>query len=391
MESGLVAYWQFDEGSGTTAADSIGLHHGTLQNGPAYVPSTVPLGSGTSAFVSGFQTGTMGLGAVSLTMSTPFTNPVDLTVTEISHAPSTVPEGFTGVTGQRYFVIEAFGNPGSFSADVTFTFGPGVLDPRVDGAPEAMILWYRSSTSDSAWTVVGTASSASAGSGEVTFTGVTEFSQFAVVQNEVALAVELTNFSASSNRLNAELKWTTATEIDNARFEVERSVGASKKDAGVDGTADASRPPVRWQRVGTVDGHGTSNTSHDYDFTDRCTSAGMYSYRLKQVDRDGHFKYSQALAVEVGRAPLKFELSQNYPNPFNPATRLEFTLQKDGMTTLVIYNTIGQEVATLVNEMRKAGEYHQVIFDGSRLATGMYIARLQSGNQMQVKKLLLLK
>ncbi|MFA6541583.1 MAG: T9SS type A sorting domain-containing protein, partial [Bacteroidota bacterium] len=84
-------------------------------------------------------------------------------------------------------------------------------------------------------------------------------------------------------------------------------------------------------------------------------------------------------------------LFQNYPNPFNPATTIGFTIPVDGMTTLKIYNTLGQEVATLVNEPLKTGEYHQVQFDASALASGIYFARLQSAEHVQVKKLMLLK
>jgi hypothetical protein len=90
-------------------------------------------------------------------------------------------------------------------------------------------------------------------------------------------------------------------------------------------------------------------------------------------------------------APKVFTLSQNYPNPFNPTTMIQFTLESDGLTTLKIYNVLGKEVATLVNGNLRAGVLHQVTFNATKLASGLYFYRLQTGKNVQVKKLLLLK
>ncbi|MBI2427232.1 MAG: T9SS type A sorting domain-containing protein [Ignavibacteriales bacterium] len=89
--------------------------------------------------------------------------------------------------------------------------------------------------------------------------------------------------------------------------------------------------------------------------------------------------------------PREFALEQNYPNPFNPTTTIGFTLQVSGMTTLKIYDAIGREVATLVNENLEAGVYHQKTFDASNLASGMYFAKLSSDKKHQLKKLMLVK
>jgi len=87
----------------------------------------------------------------------------------------------------------------------------------------------------------------------------------------------------------------------------------------------------------------------------------------------------------------EFSLRQNYPNPFNPSTTIGFTLQHSAPTTLKIYNTVGQEVATLVNEVLEAGVYHQSVFYAHGLASGVYVARLVSGDQVQMKKIILMK
>jgi hypothetical protein len=203
------------------------------------------------------------------------------------------------------------------------------------------------------------------------------------------LPVELVSFTAASQRLHAELKWTTATEVNNYGFEIEKK--RMKDEVGI----------MKWEKIGFVEGSGTTNAPKEYSFTDKNLSAGKYSYRLKQIDSDGRFSYSQSVEVVFGSAPLQFALAQNYPNPFNPSTTIGFTLQESGMTTLKIYDAIGREVATLVNEYLEAGIMHQRLFsakggsasgaDAAQLSSGMYFARLTSHGKVQIKKLMLMK
>jgi photosystem II stability/assembly factor-like uncharacterized protein len=89
-------------------------------------------------------------------------------------------------------------------------------------------------------------------------------------------------------------------------------------------------------------------------------------------------------------SPVGFGLEQNYPNPFNPSTTIRYSLPVKSHVTLTVFNTLGQQVATLVNEGEDAG-YHQVRFDGSGLASGVYFYRLQAGTYVETKKLLLLR
>ncbi|MEW5800420.1 MAG: T9SS type A sorting domain-containing protein, partial [Bacteroidota bacterium] len=125
------------------------------------------------------------------------------------------------------------------------------------------------------------------------------------------------------------------------------------------------------------------------------------SYRLKQIDRDGKFEYSQSVEVTVANAPKEFALIQNYPNPFNPTTTIQYSLGTDAhpsnnnmhgraLTTLKIYDVLGREVATLVNEVKEAGNY-SVQWNASKFSSGIYYARLQSGEQVQMKKMVLLR
>jgi Secretion system C-terminal sorting domain len=211
------------------------------------------------------------------------------------------------------------------------------------------------------------------------------YTQGMTIGSRLSLPIEIASFSATTIYLNAQLQWTTATEINNAAFEVERTITqpSALKGEGQGGG--------NWIEVGSIPGAGNSNSPKSYSFTDRVTTAGTYSYRLKQIDHNGEFKYSQEIQIAVGLAPKVFSLLQNYPNPFNPTTSIGFTVPTEGLATLRVYNTIGQEVATLFNDVAQAGEYHQATFDGSRLASGVYFARLQFGGKSLVKKLLMVK
>jgi hypothetical protein len=146
-----------------------------------------------------------------------------------------------------------------------------------------------------------------------------------------------------------------------------------------------------WDRIGFVTGAGTSNVPHEYSYDDKNLAAGRYAYRLKQIDRSGSFSYSGAVEVEVGIAPREFTLSQNYPNPFNPSTRISFTVEMRQVASLQVYNTLGQLVVTLFEGDAEAGMFYERTFDASRLPTGVYFARLESGEKQLLMKMLLVK
>ncbi|HEY6952009.1 MAG TPA: T9SS type A sorting domain-containing protein [Bacteroidota bacterium] len=201
-----------------------------------------------------------------------------------------------------------------------------------------------------------------------------------------ALPVEIASFQATENRLSVNLEWKTATEINTNGFEVQRSA-TSASFSNPQSTIGGSQ----WISLTFVKAHGTSTAPLSYSYVDPGLAAGTYSYRLKLVDNNGSVRYSPTVNVEVGTAPRVFTLSQNYPNPFNPSTTIEFTLEHDAHVTLKVYDIIGREVATVLDENRKAGEYQQIVFDASRLASGVYFYHLQSGSQNLTKKFVLLK
>ena len=195
------------------------------------------------------------------------------------------------------------------------------------------------------------------------------------------LPVELVSFQAMTVKDNVELNWKTATEVNNYGFEIEKAIKPIMNDElGI----------KNWGKVSFVEGSGTSNTPKTYSFTDKNCLAGKYSYRLKQIDRNGKFTYSQSVEVIVGQAPKLFALEQNFPNPFNPSTVITYQLPVTSHVSLKVYDAIGGEVATLVNETKEAG-YYSTTFDAKNLASGIYFVRLQSGDEVQLKKMQLLK
>ncbi|HEY6952935.1 MAG TPA: T9SS type A sorting domain-containing protein, partial [Bacteroidota bacterium] len=199
------------------------------------------------------------------------------------------------------------------------------------------------------------------------------------------LPVEMTSFVASSQRFDAELRWSTATETNTYGFSVERDFTGP-----LSGT-NTVRSGGSWVSAGFVKAAGTSATPRTYLFSDRSLPPGRYSYRLKTLDTKGSAGYSRIVDVEVGTAPRIFSLAQNYPNPFNPTTKVEFTIPEDGNVKLVIYNMLGQEVETILDRPMKAGEYHQADFNGSRFSSGIYFSVLRFNNKQLVKKMLLIK
>ncbi len=193
------------------------------------------------------------------------------------------------------------------------------------------------------------------------------------INMEIFIPVELTAFTAKTTRDEVHLTWQTATETNNMGFEIER------RRNGVD----------EWTEAGFIDGKGTTTEKTVYGFTDKGLSAASYEYRLKQVDFDGTFEYSKVIEVEVG-IPSDYVLEQNYPNPFNPSTTIQFGLPVESNVKLTVYNSLGQQVSVLVNTKMPAG-FHYINFDASSLASGTYIYRLEAGEKIQTKKMLLMK
>jgi len=200
------------------------------------------------------------------------------------------------------------------------------------------------------------------------------------------IPVELFSFTASVSGSNVTLSWTTGSEVNNVGFEVERQVSNLP-----DGKAGRQYAVSNiWERIGFVEGKGTTTEPVSYSFVDNNLSPGSYQYRIKQIDFDGSFKYyNLAETIEIG-LPNNFELAQNYPNPFNPNTVIGYQLPVSGDVTLKVFDVLGNEVATLVDGIKEAG-YHSVEFNASALASGVYFYKLQRGTFTETKKMILLR
>jgi hypothetical protein len=199
----------------------------------------------------------------------------------------------------------------------------------------------------------------------------------AISAPDIPLPVELVSFKARVINNQVKLIWDTETEVDNYGFEVERV--AYKK----------GNNELIWNKLGFVEGYGNSNSPKQYSFTDENPAGGnKLLYRLKQIDTDGQFSYSNGIEVDIDFN--EFVLFQNYPNPFNPVTKIKFKLQKSGMARLVVYNVIGEKVRSLLNEVMEEG-IHEVEFNAINLPSGIYIYRLEAGEYKETKLMQLLK
>ncbi len=184
--------------------------------------------------------------------------------------------------------------------------------------------------------------------------------------------VEMTSFVASVNGKDVLLNWGTATELNNKGFRIERRTAENN-----------------FNLVSFIQGKGTTTQPNQYSFVDKNVEYGTYYYRLAQIDFGGRVTYSREVEVNV-ELPIKFSLEQNYPNPFNPSTKISWQSPINGLQTLKVYDVLGKEVATLVNEYRQAGSY-EVEYDASKLSTGVYFYQLKSGNYVATKKMILLR
>lgn len=199
---------------------------------------------------------------------------------------------------------------------------------------------------------------------------------------ENPLPVQLASFTGTVvSGTTVRLDWVTVSETNNYGFDVQRRVSGT----------------VEWLTLGFVPGHGTTLQRHDYAFTDNTVTAGLWQYRLVQIDLNGTRNEVEPILVRVDsptsvaeEVPLVFALEQNYPNPFNPSTTIRFTLAENGPVNLKVYDVLGREVATIVNENLNAGRHTRMLNAGG-LASGVYLYRLQSGGNIAILRAVLQK
>ncbi|MHA2100020.1 MAG: metallophosphoesterase [Candidatus Kariarchaeaceae archaeon] len=206
--------------------------------------------------------------------------------------------------------------------------------------------------------------------------------QFITIDGEVidstiitdsALPVELNSFNGKYVDNSIILNWKTETEVNNYGFELERYLGS-----------------YPWEKIAFIQGNGNSSSPIFYSHTDSdIKNSSVYHYRLKQIDTDGSFSYSREISITVD-IPLYFLLSQNYPNPFNSVTKINYSIPKEGLVKIGLYDALGNDIETLVNEEKPAGTY-EVVFNGTKLTSGIYFYRIQLGELIKTKTMVLMK
>jgi hypothetical protein len=187
--------------------------------------------------------------------------------------------------------------------------------------------------------------------------------------------IEMLSFTGSVSNSEVQLLWSTATELNNRGFEIERSVNNQNN----------------FITIGFVDGKGNSTEINYYSFNDIPTLSGINQiyYRLKQIDFDGTVSYSDVVSVTYD-VPAEFVLNQNYPNPFNPSTTINFYVPKESFVSIKVYDFLGNEIAILVNEVKSTGSY-DFLFEASNLPSGTYFLTMIANDFSATKKMVILK
>jgi len=290
------------------------------------------------------------------------------TTIERTHAAGTG-GGNTGIF--RMFNIQPTNNTG-LNATLRFYYD----ESELNGISEANLRLFKSASgTNNTWSNQG--GTVNSTDNYVELTGIGSFSYWTLADVNAPIPVELTSFTATANEDGVLLNWTTATETNNSGWNIERK-------QIIEGQQQS------WQKIGFVDGSGTTTSTKNYSFADNNLASGKYQYRLQQVDYDGTVNYSDAIEVDVTLLPDRFALYQNYPNPFNPSTMIKFDVPSSSFVNISVYNSIGERVAILVNAQKEAG-VHFARFDASNLSSGIYIYRLTAENNVFTNKMMVIK
>jgi len=213
--------------------------------------------------------------------------------------------------------------------------------------------------------------------------------------------VELASFSSQSESGVNYLRWVTESELENAYWMIERKTLTEADYASIQkGEISVEEHPNPFEIISTIEGRGSVSLKTEYVFKDSLVEAGsVYAYRLADVSYDGLVNYHEVIFQSV-EAPLTFQLFNNYPNPFNPSTNFKYSLPVDARVEMKIYNLLGQEVTTLVDDVQKAG-FHQLQWHGTNragesVASGMYVVAFRAnesggGSHTKMMKILLLR
>jgi hypothetical protein len=185
--------------------------------------------------------------------------------------------------------------------------------------------------------------------------------------------VELVSFEAISTGGSVALAWLTASESNNAGFSVEQEVGSDV-----------------FAEIGYVEGYGTTDRAQEYRYTVNDLDPGLHRFRLKQIDFDGAFEYSQVIEAAV-TVPDRFLIKAAYPNPFNPTTTLRFAVATEQHVEVTLLNSAGQSIRTLYNAAVAANEMQRLTVDASELPSGTYLVHFEGKGLSASERIVLAK
>ncbi len=376
-------------GAATTVTGTLTLTDGNLittnTNLLTLGSAAVVSGGSESSFVDGpvshtwtaateAKTYPIGTGTVYRPVTVQLTNPASptLRLQMVNSNAGGVKGGLNAISVIRYFQSSLTGGTAANGGTIRLAYGAD------DGAPvSASLVVAQSATAGGTYSSLGMSANDTSSVTSGSYNPAA--GNFLLIGSTVSnvLPVELVSFTASVSPGVVALCWRTATEVNNAGFEIERQRIPETGERGP------------WKKIGFTEGHGTTNAPQSYSYSDNSAS-GKIVYRLKQIDRDGKFEYSKDVEATVAAAPAVFALSQNYPNPFNPTTLIHYSIASASHVTLKVYDLLGREVAVLVNGPLAAGAY-TAQFDASRLSSGAYFYRLDAGSFSRVKQLSLMK
>lgn len=324
------------------------------------ITGTIGVGN-TQTFTAGGRT----LGSILWTGGTALPSTISLL-----YRPGKNPPSASGLYSNGYWEINQTGGT-DFTYTVTLYYDMAMIG-TISNESYVRLSKYDGSN----WTNYLYTTTLNTSSKTVSVSGLTSFSTFALTDYNSPLPVSLLSLTSNVIGNSVKLLWSTSSETNNSGFEIQR---ADIKDQNYD-----------FKKVGFVSGKGTITTLTNYSFEDRNLQIGKYKYRLKQIDFNGNFDYYN-LNNEVDISnPSKFMLSQNYPNPFNPVTKIDFEIPENSFVKIVIYDILGKEIKTLMNENKTAG-YYTLIIDSKDLTSGTYFYRMEAGRFTKTYKMCVIK
>lgn len=280
------------------------------------------------------------------------------------HAAQTAPNGNESI--RRYYDVSASQNNSGLSAELTFTYS----DAELSGLAESELVFFKSTDGGSSWSEEGF-DNRDAGANTATLSGIASLSRWTLGSESAPLPVELASFEGKATEGSVRLAWKTASETNNTGFEVHR-----QKEEG-------------WTQIGYVDskvqgGSATGTTSYSYTAED--LPVGTHQFRLRQVDLNGTSSLSDPVSVRV-KMNEALKLTAPAPNPTNSAATVSFAIKEQSEMTIRLYNTLGQQVATVYEGTPQAGERQTARVEVNGLPSGAYFLRLRANGQTRTRRL----